>query len=303
MRFHEIIPLAEKLMLGHNMSHVEDLRDPSHVKDYNGRPPSQLMVLTKGEGAIIYNWASGNTIENWQELYKHVNDQMDTSVQKDMTQICLYRNGYIINSRLGDGRWTGHRTKHTPDIVAILKAIKDRGLGENSTPIWFGNWASRSGDSAGSLGKLLAFHAKPLTRLTLYHGTSSYRAEEIMKNGLNPVSRNERIWTRTHKGTPAHRDGSIYLTASLEQAEYYAQKAISVDKRRHNYDSNGEYIPVVLTCTLGTADMSKLVADDDHMMANDGATLEDWRDSLGRMGQVAYKGSLAPQRIRILKRG
>lgn len=303
MRFTEFATLSEKLMIGSNMSHVEDLRDPSHKKDINGRQPSQLLVLTKGEGAIIYNWADGNRIENWQELYKHVNDQMDTSVQADMTQICLYRNGFIIASSLGDGKWSGRRNEHTQDTYPILKALKERGLAENSTPIWFGNWASRTGESAGSLGKLLAAHAKPLTRLTLYHGTSSYRAEEIMKTGLNPVGKDERIWTRTHKETPQHRAEAIYLTAAMSQAEYYAGKAVNVDKRRKNLDSQGQCVPVILTCTLGTKDMTKLVADDDHLMMNDGATLEDWRDSLGRMGQVAYKGSLAPQRIRILKRG
>lgn len=303
MRWNEIVPLAEKLNLGSNMSHVEDLRDPSYVSDYNGHTPPALMVLTTGEGAIIYNWANGNTIENWQELHAKVEAAMDRSVQEDITQICLYRNGYIINSRLGQGKWSGHRTKHTPDIVKILKAIKERGLGENSTPIWFGNWANRTGQSAGSLGKLLAFHAKPLTRLTLYHGTSSYRAEEIMKTGLNPVERGERIWKHVHRDTPEHRAESIYLTASLDQAEYYARNAAKIDKRRKNLDASGNSEPVVLTCTLGTADMKKLVADDDHLMGNEGATLEDWKDSLGRMGQVAYKGSLAPQRIRILKRG
>lgn len=302
MRWNEIA-LSEKLNLGPNMSHVEDLRDPSYTKDYNGRPPSALLVLTKGEGAIVYNWAHGNKIENWQELYAKVEAAMDRTVQSDITQICLYRNGFIINSRLGEGNWTGHRTKHTPDIVNILKALKERGLGENSTPIWFGNWASRTGDSAGSLGKLLAFHAKPLTRLTLYHGTSSYRAEEIEKSGLNAVNKSDRIWTRTHKSTPEHRAEAIYLTASKDQAEYYAKKAVSVDQRRRNFDSSGRVEPVILTVTLGTNDMSKLVADDDHLTVHQDASLEDWRDSLGRMGQVAYKGSLPPSRIRRVKGG
>lgn len=302
MRWNEIA-LSEKLNLGPNMSHVEDLRDPSYTKDYNGQTPPALLVMTKGEGAVIYNWANGNTIENWQELHAKVENGMDRSVQSDITQICLYRNGYIINSRLGTGKWTGHRTKHTDDIVPMLKALKERGLADNSTPIWFGNWANRQGTSAGSLGKILDFHAKPMTRLTLYHGTSSYRAEEIMKSGLRPLDRDERIWKKVHKETPAHRAESIYLTASLEQAEYYANQSSGVDKRRKNLDSNGKCTPVILTVTLGINDMAKLVADDDHMMSNDGASLADWKDSLSRMGQVAYKGSLPPSRIRVLKGG
>lgn len=302
MRWNEIA-LSEKLNLGPNMGHVEDLRDPSYTKDYNGRTPPALLVLTKGEGAIIYNWATGNKIENWQELYAKVEAAMDRTVQTDITQICLYRNGFIIASSLGDTKWAGRRNEHTQDTYPILKALKERGLAENSTPIWFGNWASRSGQSVGSVGKLLAAHAKPLTRLTLYHGTSSYRAEEIMKSGLRPLDRDERIWKKVHKETPAHRAESIYLTASLEQAEYYANQSSGVDKRRKNLDSNGKCTPVILTVTLGINDMAKLVADDDHMMSNDGASLADWKDSLSRMGQVAYKGSLPPSRIRVLKGG
>lgn len=299
MRWNEIVTIDEALNLGSNMTHVEDLRLPG-AKDHTGRKHPALLVMTKDEGAVIYNWADGN-IEQWRELYAKVEATMDRSVQSDITQICLFRNGYIINSRLGDGAWTGHRTKHTDDIVTILKGLKERGLAENSTPIWFGNWASGTGESAGSLGKLLAHHAKPLTRLTLYHGTSSYRAEEILKQGLIPVERSQRIWTKTHKQTPVHRAESIYLTASLDQAQFYANKAVNVDKRRSKHDE-GEIVPVILTCTLGTKDMEKLVADDDHI-ANNGGSPEDWRASLSGMGQVAYKGSLPPSRIRVYKRG
>ena len=300
MRFYEIC-LTEALTLGGNMGHIEDLRVPG-TKSYDGGRPAAFIVLTKDGGGILYNWGNGNTIE-WKELYAKVESEMDTSVQKDMTQIAIHRNGFMIDQSLGDARWSGSRTKHTPDIVAILKELKKRGVGEISTPIWFGNWANKStARSAGSLGKLLDFHAKPLTRLTMYHGTSSYRAEEIMKNGLRPLPKDERIWKKVHRETPAHRAEAIYLTAALNQAEYYAEQASKMDKRRKNLDSNGESVPVILTCTLGVADMKKLAADDDHLMLNDGSTLEDWRDSLQRMGQVAYKGSLPPSRLRIFKR-
>lgn len=316
MRWNEISPLAEAIDIGPNMGHIEDLRTPGAVSNMGRRkvgkdgkvgyadgPPKSFLVLTKGEGALLYNWAGGNKIESWQELWPMVNGKMDTAIQDDATTICLHRNGFLISSSSSEKSWGGKRTKHSVDILPILKAIVERGVADVRTPIWIGNWASGVGQSVGSIGKLIAHLSKTPNRLTMYHGTSNVRAEQIMKVGLTPISVEQRVWNKDKKSTtPAHRSESIYLTGSIDQAVYYAQKAVNVDRARGKRpEGEWEYKPVIFKVTLGAADMRKLVADDDHLRNHPDADVNDWRDSLSRMAQVAYRGSLPPGRLSIIK--
>lgn len=317
MRWNEISPLSEAIDIGPNMSHIEDLRVPGYrspmgrrVKNKAGElayadgPPASFVVLTKGEGALLYNWAAGNKIAEWRELHDHVMERMDTTVQTDMTTIMLYRNGFLISEYPSEKSWGGKRTKHSVDMLPILKALVERGIADKRTPIWLGNWAAREGDSVGSIGKLIDRLSKKPTRLTMYHGTSNYRAEKIMQDGLTPMSASERVWSRDRKSEmPEHRANSVYLTASIDQAKYYARKAVNVDRARGNRPSGWDFEPVILKVTLGAADLRKLLADDDHLRNHPDADVADWHDSLSRMAQVAYRGSIPPNRLSIIKPG
>jgi hypothetical protein len=364
MRYAEIITEALP-PFGPNMSHILDLRDPeAKPTDYKGTPEKTFVVLTKGDGAVIFYYGNDGNRYEWKDVLEKSREHMDRSIQNDVLDIRVYRNGYLINIYRDDASWSGKRNRYSDDLAAMAKALKDRGLATDTTPLWVGNWARNDPTSMGSVGKILSKPAMP-TRLNLYHGTSTFRLAKIMREGLKPLDDGARVWSK-EKGVPDHRNDSIYLTADLGQAEYYADKAVKVDRNRlsrPNYSEpwktnpkaidpetltvdqmrsylktvwgGGHYdkilddladeavkqrakevlrrqsafdddkpeklAPVILQVTLGTADMKKLMADDDFLRSNPNATPEEWLRSLGNFGQVAYRGTIPPNRIRVMK--
>lgn len=372
---------------------IIDYRDPTKAKgnyktysyhDKSGRhwfkAPHTHLVLTKDGGVIVYYYGDNNTID-WKDLLnvlEHAKDPM----QSEIFGIVVKGTGYLLERSRNFGNWSGDRNRYSSDLIGIVRALMERGVATASMPIWIGNWAAKAGEHIGTVGAILA---KSETRqITLYHGTDSFRLSQIMQTGLKAMDFDNRVWNHTSidKVRPAHREEAIYLTASRPQAEYYAKKAVNVDRKRFgpskryeaerlvqnaqrqigimtgqlaSYDrmsdeqiashdahdkryshypmtiankrryypeqiattqaaidkaqrlSNAAFYdkiePVILQVTLYKRDFDKLMADDDHLRRNPEARPDDWQTSLSHFGQIAFKGMIPPNRIKVIAKG
>ncbi len=332
---------------------VVDYRKPNIVpKRWDGKKQSIHITFKKDNTAAISYYGDANIIP-WQELMDQLRNNM-TDFQPGIHGIVVYRNGYIINSTRGDGPvWTGKVNKYSDDVKEIAQSLLAIGLATEQTPIWTGNWARGKPDAyLSNVGKLLSAPELP-KRIIFLHGTSSYRWNLIQKNGLNPVDINARIWKKGWvKTAPAHRDESVYLTVDMKQAEYYAEKAVNVDKfgylkyqrkifqtwwdannklqwssspeNKHQhitdeqknklqeiidattpiaqwYKSDEKLRGVIVKISIPASQYGLLRADDDHINAKSDVDPMDWEGSLREYSQVAYAGSISPDRIKFFK--
>lgn len=280
------------------------------------------------------------------------------------------------------GSWTGDRNRYSKDIIDIVQALYNRGVATPSTPIWIGNTAGNRGEHLGTVRSIIE-KQDFLSRITLYHGIDNFRLEQIMKTGLKALELKDRVWNSSReKVRPAHREEAVYLTASRPQAEYYAKKAMNIDRKRfgpskrydlrhklsaakdsitrmqrellsfdkmndaeianwdehaQKYDRRGMLVkdkrslypdwiakaqalvdqmqifnndnfygkiePVIIQVTIYKNDFDKLMADDDYLAQNPKAKPEDWQESLSHFGQVAFKGIISPERIKVIAQG
>jgi hypothetical protein len=334
----------------------------------------------------VFYYGDQNTIP-----YKDLLDQLGQSIDpiqgsdgfSDIFSISVKGAGYLIERSRETGQWSGDRNRYSADLIAIVQALSDRGVATPSMPIWIGNWAAGQGEHIGTVGTILSNKAMQ-RQITLFHGTDNYRLEQIMKTGLRPMVFDERVWNNTSrdKERPAHREEAIYLTASRPQAEYYAKKAMNIDRKRFSptkqreaqrlhdqaersmnqmtaalasydrmtdeqiaaadaharkYDYRadtitskrayypqaiaraqaildqtqqlagqtfyGKFEPVILQVTLYKSEFAKLMADDDYLGQKPDAKPEDWQASLSSFGQLAFKGTIPPDRIKIVAQG
>jgi hypothetical protein len=230
---------------------ITDLRDASVKK-----PLEDIhIVLTQDGGAMIYYYYDGN-IMPWSSkddeigsdnIYKTISRALDKTIQDDITSIRLSHNGgIVIEKTRGIGSWSGDRNRYSIDIKPVVERLLNLNIISPRTPVYIGNWAHRdeAGELLGSAARVMNTAPTP-NKLILYHGTSNARLTEIMQNGLRPLSKETRVWSRdVTNGVPDHRQDSIYLTASMAQAEYYAKKATNVDRKRlsfrHRWDMKGK---------------------------------------------------------------
>lgn len=395
MKYCEI--LSEAIAIGSTPANVIDLRDPKKAKGKRYlrdpkyvkpgeskfgflKPPTTMVCLSKNNGIILYAWGDKNIIP-WKDVLNRVSSERDTNFSD--CEIITLRTGFLIEKSKETGQWSGDRNEHSDDVRAIAQALVDRGVATSATPLWVGNWASGKGDAIGTIGKLLSKSIIP-PRIIVYHGTSSLRLPQIMKDGLRPLDLDQRVWNKggLEKIRPAHRDECVYVTASRDQAEYYAKKTVKIDRVRmgpnarvqawkavdgaksiitqnegrlkwiagmspedkerqyahankysygrathpdhevpiltkqienakeiiekyqwlldQNIDQKGPVRPVLLTITLTKSDLKKLMADDDFLRQNPEASPEDWEASLKNFSQIAYKGIIPPNRIKII---
>jgi hypothetical protein len=237
--------LFERVMLDHPGSNrVIDLR--------TGKTPNQEthVVLTKDHGAIIFAypggsfnhgkenripWSTHDDPGQGEGVMQMVRREMDTSVQDDTLMIRFTPKGVQIGLWREGPSWNGNRNRYSEDIRTIVARLLDLDIVNARTPVFVGNWARRDedGDLMGSVSAILNTAQTP-SRLILYHGTSNARAKVIMEEGLAPLSASQRVWNKD-KNSPDHRADCIYLTASRNQADYYARKATQVDRRRLSY--------------------------------------------------------------------
>ena len=325
----------------------------------HGKPT--FVVLTNDNGAIVFWYDNfSNLLPSLREVFALVDQNIDKSLQDSWDGIMVHKNGYLLNRSRGFRTWMGDRNKYSQDIRKTAQALLDRGIATDATPIWIGNWAAGKGEYIGSIGKIVAKTELP-EKLVLYHGTSSYRLQTIMRDGLKPIELEKRVWNKggLEKQRPEHRESSVYLTASRPQAEYYAKKATDTDRARYNVyyrsgqrfqrdrlqsmiqgmewelahkdDPNaqrigwseqdladakeklkkieqepvfyGKFEPVILQITISKSQYKNLMADDDYLRGNPTATPNDWLDSLSHFGQVAFNGTIPPNRIKVIAQG
>jgi hypothetical protein len=384
-------------------AHIIDYRDPAKAKGqwrkpdpeiakkynlspkpYRTKAPTTYVTLTKDGGVIVWFHGHENTMP-WSELLDLLRRDADTGLMGEFDGIAVQGAGYVINrDRDNSKTWQGDRNRYSTDVRPIVQALLDRGVATPSMPIFLGLAGTTGGERIGTVKSLLAQPETP-DRITLFHGTSSIRAEIITKEGLKPMDFEKRVWNHTSidKKRPEHREDSVYLTASRPQAEYYAKKAVDIDRKRlgpkarsvaySNYQSYmspirqmtaklsryntmtddeiaredehnsrysyGRHTPikierellpqwieerkakakelefvahapsvdkletVILQITLTKREFAKLMADDDHLRINPDAKPEDWQHSLSHFGQVAFRGSIPPNRIKIIATG
>jgi len=127
-----------------------------------------------------------------------------------------------------------------------------------------------------------------------YHGTSSFRIVQILKEGLKPQPLESRIWNKngfTHL-RPKHRATSVYLTVSMGAAYSFAIKASSIDSKRHCNCS----IPIVLRIPYKVLDQSRFFPDDDYLWHQKRTVVQpgDWLRSIKETHRIAYNGTIPP---------
>jgi hypothetical protein len=118
----------------------------------------------------------------------------------------------------------------------------------------------------------------------LLHGTSSTAWARIQRQGLAPRRQTgaaPAYGARLSNAAPAD-PGCVYLTTQLGTAAFAARDAA----REHG----GE--PVILVVRTDDLDEAKLEADEDSESSS-------WRESVGRIGAVKYRGRIDPRHIRI----
>ncbi len=199
---------------------------------YDHKVPDTHIVLTNDGKVIVLFWGSNDNTIPWNELLALIHSKMDTTIQEHVLDIKVKDNGYAIRKQRGKpGSWSGDRTKYSLDIKILAQALLDRKAATQKTPLW--SSSIRHEEYVGTVGQILRARATP-KYLVLYHGTSSYRYHHIEKYGLKALPLEDRIWNKGGlKERPAHREDSVYLTASMEQARYYAKKAVNVDRKRN----------------------------------------------------------------------
>ncbi len=252
--------LAEGFLVapGQGSGQIIDLRDPDPKwtkkywqpanKPYHGatldapmirgwwhEPPRVHLALQTDGSTVIFRYGDGNTIP-WAEVMNRANTGLDSTLQKDMLDIVVHGNGIVIDSSRSNNptAWAGNINKHSEDTGRVAQALLDRGLITPTTRISLGRWVRpEQAEYVGTAGSLLK--NKSRSKLVLYHGTSNYRAAFILRDGLRPIPLEGRVWNKggADKQRPAHREDSVYLSAVRRQAEYYAEKAVKVDRTRY----------------------------------------------------------------------
>ena len=64
-----------------------------------------------------------------------------------------------------------------------------------------------------------------------------------------------------------------------------------------------KFEPVILEITLFKSEYDKLMADDDFLRKYPVASPSDWLRSLSDFGQVAFRGTIPPSRIKVIAKG
>lgn len=226
---------------------IIDLRDPvkqrghysSYIRDHDqkrqrywSKTPRTHIVLTKDGGLLVYFYGDENTIP-WRDVLSQAQQAMDTSLQTEIGDIVVKGTGYLIARSREFASWSGDRNRYSTDLITVIRALYERGAATLNMPIWLGNTAGATGEHIGSVRDIIGQTDEP-RQLTLFHGTDNMRLRQIMATGLQAMAFDQRVWNHTglDKVRPAHREEAVYLTASRPQAEYYAKKAVDIDRKR-----------------------------------------------------------------------
>src|SRR5262249_54081270 len=155
----------------------------------------------------VYFYGNNNTLD-YGELLNTLRATMDTTLQDDVFDIVVHGPGYLFDRSRVTGGWGGDRNRYSKDVAATAQALLDRGVATPSMPIWLGNWAANEGEHVGSMRSLTAETKR--RQLVLFHGTDTFRLEQIMQGGLKPLGLSDRVWNAggSTKNRPTHREDS-----------------------------------------------------------------------------------------------
>ena len=259
---------------GRYHTYSKEYRPKSGKPRFWEKAPRTHLVLTKNGGVIVYYYADHNTI-SYRELLDVLHREVDP-MQGDIFGIVVKGNGYLLERSRTTGSWGGDRNRYSTDLIKLVQALKDRGVAGPSTPIWIGNWASGTGEHVGTVGRILG---KTDTRqITVYHGTDNFRLGLIMQSGLKALPLDDRVWNKSglDKVRPAHREESVYLTASRPQAEYYATKAVNIDRKRLGPSKRREIEQKVMQAKRSINQMQAQLAGYDKMTDAQIASHDEW---------------------------
>jgi len=274
---------------------VIDLR--LRIPGMPGYKDGYFIVLGPGDETLFYLW--GQNRVPWKEVLDKAEEFVKQGgFQRSPEDILIYQGKVIISSYTGNEKWSGIRSKYSQDVKKIVQELLRRNLIQSNTLIALGNWASKANKSIGTASQIVKRADVP-DRIVVYHGTSSHHLDKIMKEGLKVVPYEERVWKDIggKRGHPEHRESAIYFTTDASRAAYYAGKAVNV-MRRKGYK---QIKPVVLKITLTKRNYPNLLADDDWLRRNPGASSSEWYHSLSEFGQIACNNCIiAPEQIQVV---
>jgi len=136
------------------------------------------------------------------------------------------------------------------------------------------------------VSKLVGEHEQTINwkGMTFYHGTSSWAADRILREGLRPRSAtNVNPAYGASTSAAAGRADAIYLTSQLTMAHFAARDAAKSQKAE----------PVVLEVKG---------IDADYVAADEDSKQTDAAKSLARLGSIAYLAPIPAHRIKIIQR-
>jgi hypothetical protein len=127
-------------------------------------------------------------------------------------------------------------------------------------------------------------HQPNWSALTFYHGTSSWAAERILKEGLRPRSAtNVNPAYGVSSSASSGRADAIYLTTQLQMAHFAAIDAAKTQKAS----------PVVLEVRG---------IDERYVAADEDSKTTDAAQSLAKLGSIAYLAPITSSKIRLSQR-
>ncbi len=279
-----------------------DYRDPASTPGtFLGRHRTHICLTRDGKAIFFHYGLQGNT-KAWADILFQCHSEKADFQPGDLGLI-PYKNGFMIDTTRADTRrWVGNINRYSTDLRELAQRLLDLKLATPETPLWAGNWAKGVPDyRLGRIGRILGAPETP-KRLVLFHGTSNYRWEIIKKEGLNPLSREDRIWT-SDKGSPEHRANSVYLTASERQAEYYAEKATKIDGRRYGPKRGQEAMEMIdrWEHVLRVQDMSDERRAEGDEFVRSSKRLAHWHRSGNKITPVVLKIVLTPSQFKNLR--
>jgi hypothetical protein len=85
-----------------------------------------------------------------------------------------------------------------------------------------------------------------------------------------------------------------------EKVAEYTKRVASLER---TVAYSGTIVPLLMQITLTKSEFNKLMADDDFLIQNKGHDPADWQKSLSDFGQIAFRGTIPPNRIKIIAQG
>jgi hypothetical protein len=296
---------------------IIDVRPQQDLSDrYPPNEPIADIFAFGSDTTLIYYWASfkkpveidGKDYE-WKDLMGLVSEIEATAPDLNWDRHGSTRasrdpsGALLLEAWLHQYKWSGARTLYTPSTEALVVAAMDRGLLKSKSEVYLGNWAGVQRYEYLGVAKEIK---QPTGPMRLWHGTSTFRIDDIMELGVLP-NMEER---RRGKG----KKDTVYFSASKMRAANFADQCVKCDNKK-GVDSEfkkrypGKKIePILLEVVVPEGLFGNLVADEDWMnlveyeIKKCGRAVEphdrsQWANSLKEFGQIGLMHGLPPAHI------